>query len=153
MTHDTALSLFGSLSYRYPSPLFASSMHCFWFIRFNWYGLKNPASWLLSVIFGSIVTGTDKPIFWFLVHEHTKVHKLKHWIDLLTFNATGLSGGSSDNSCGTGTAAANAHSAMVIKTKYFHDIICIFVAYFFSVRGNFQLNLQWNKQKNSIYYY
>lgn len=35
---------------------------------------------------------------------------------LLTSSATGL-GASSDSSCGTGTAAANEHNAMAIKTK------------------------------------
>lgn len=71
----------------------------------------------------------------------TQIHKSAHKlnmeficglaIDLLTLAVIGLSGGSSDNPCGTGTAAANEHNAMAIKIKYFHDIICIFVYIFF----------------------
>lgn len=71
----------------------------------------------------------------FSSHKRTKVSKMQYGIEL-TLAATGLSGGSSDNSCGAGTAAANEHNAMVIKTKYFHDIICMFadlLAVFFFV--------------------
>lgn len=43
---------------------------------------------------------------------------------ILTASATGL--GASGDSCGTGTAIANEHSAMAIKAKHFHDMVCIF---------------------------
>lgn len=56
-----------------------------------------------------------------MINQKKKFH-------ILTSAATGFSG--SDGSCGTGTAAASEHSAMAIKIKHFHDIVCIFVFVF-----------------------